>query len=170
MRPMKTRLYYAFAHGIIAAAFIMGAFALSQLFDGGGLWVTSLGASAFIAAVFPAANSAASKILIGGYAIGSLFGVLCCQARLWLEARPHSPTASALIFCTVAVFLTVMAMSASGLGHPPSVALSIAITISDRPFVMALCAMGCICLLCLFKVKVILPAIRQHEQRRAGRD
>lgn len=133
---------------LCAAAFVAIAFGVASLLDSQ-LLVASVGASAFIAFLFPHANSARPRFLVGGYLCGCLWGGVCALARLhlFLEAGPIA----AVFLCALAVLLTAFSMSVLDLEHPPAAALAVSISLSARPLAMAAVALATILALCLCK-------------------
>ncbi|MGI6153509.1 MAG: HPP family protein [Christensenellaceae bacterium] len=127
-------------------------FLIIQLFSNG-LLITSLGASAFIAFGFPKAESSRLRHLLGGYACGSICGVVfgllmvyVCSINGIADMFPYM-----IVFSVLAVFLTSFLMMAFDMQHPPAAALSISLVIDGTPIVTALIAMVAIALICLLR-------------------
>ena len=134
------------------------------------LAVTSLGASAFIAFCFPAAETSRPKYLIGGYCIGVAIGFLCSGLVILLKDSLAIP--AYIPACSLAVFLTILLMNLSGLAHPPAAALAIAITVDSKPFAKGIAAIAGIVLLCVIKEllkKFLNPlsekGVEEHENK-----
>lgn len=144
-RARGAKIKLSLAQSIMAALFIMVSFLVVSLFQND-IWVASLGASAFIAFAFPAADSASPRCLVGGYVTGAVWGVLCSYGRQW-AAGFMDGAAATIALCVLAVFLTALFMSLFDMQHPPSAALSIGITMADQPLGMAAAAIGCIIVL-----------------------
>lgn len=160
LRTQKKKLRACLLQSAFAAGFILLCFGLTAWADSG-LLVASAGASAFIAFAFPYAESSRPRYLIGGYLCGCLTGVLVSLLRMqnWL-----SPSANAVVFCALAVFLAALAMTWFDLEHPPSTALAISLVLSDRPVALALAALAAILALCACK-KVFLRLVPPSEEQ-----
>lgn len=108
------------------------------------LFVTSIGASAFIAFSHPRTQAVKIRCLPGGYAFAAFWGSICGLAG---RANTDGDTKDMLVYCMTAVFLTALCMAFFKLEHPPSVALAISITYSKRPLALAGVALVCILVL-----------------------
>ena len=95
--------------------------------------IGSLGASSFIAFAMPHKKASGARYLIGGYAIGVLFGVIfgrLCGLELWdrVAVISQQPTA---FFGGLAVGLAILAMVLTDLEHPPAAGVALGLVLNN---------------------------------------
>lgn len=125
---------------------------LVTTFLGSALFVTSIGASAFIVFTFPRAESTRARYLFGGYITACVFGVICSFAMSGFSLEHWGVVA----FSVTAVLASSLVMSIFDLEHPPSIALAISVVLSDTPVQMALTAVLCMTALYFSKRLVLI--------------
>ncbi|MDL2293882.1 HPP family protein [Ruminococcaceae bacterium OttesenSCG-928-D13] len=152
MKPDKSRPLPGWARVLVQSAlialFVLFAFWAVYRFQNK-LAITSLGASAFIAFGFPAAESSRVRYLLGGYLCGLAGGLLCsllCHEAMGFHLE-NAPMAL-IGFCALAVFITALLMLGLKLQHPPAAALAISIVLDPKPLVISAVMLGCILVLC----------------------
>lgn len=111
--------------------------------------VASLGASAFIAFAFPRANSSRPRLMIGGYVVGVISGLLCYQLNTAFTGFSFMP--GYIPVCALAVFVSMFTMTVTDCEHPAAAALAVAITISSNPVKVGLVSIVCIVMLSALK-------------------
>lgn len=115
------------------------------------LAVASLGASTFIAFSFPQAQSSRPRFLIGGYCVGAVSGVVFGFFTRWLESVTPPEVPAYIFGCALGVCAAMFLMTILNFEHPPSAALTVAVAMSERPVLLGIAALGCICVLCALK-------------------
>ena len=156
-RNSKHKLRVHVLQSAAAGLFILIMFLAVNYFQNN-LAVTSLGASAFIAFSFPSANSSRPRLLIGGYIVGVIIGILCAGLTTLLDGIPPFP--AYIPACALAVFVSMLLMTVLNFEHPPAAALAVAITIDSRPVAKGVAGLICIILLCV--VKELLKKYLRH--------
>lgn len=111
------------------------------------LAVASLGASTFIAFSFPQAKSSRPRYLIGGYTVGAAAGVLFHYLITWLETLPGLPLPPHIPGCALAMFCCIFILTVFDFEHPPAVALTMAVAMSDQAILLGISAVLCVCVL-----------------------
>ncbi|MDR2932168.1 MAG: HPP family protein [Oscillospiraceae bacterium] len=130
---------------LAAGCFILIVFMVSDLL-GCGAVAASVGASTMIVFAYPNAESSRCRYLIGGYATACAAGFLCNRA-LYVTPIEILPLPPYILISALAVFLTVLLMVILDFQHPPAAALTIIITLSDKPVTALVQALVCILLL-----------------------
>lgn len=158
---MQKKFRNALLQSVLVAVFILIAFLIIDFFDNT-LFVTSLGASAFIAFAFPKAESVRIRYLIGGYTCGSAVGIIGSLLKGFMEDNSQY---TIIFLCVLAVFLCSFCMMFFDLEHPPSAALAISITLSDKPFLLAFAAMISILALSVCKLTLlrVIHNMKKHK-------
>jgi len=97
-----------------------------------GAVIASLGASAFIAFTMPHTNSSKPKFLIGGYIVGIISGMVCCYLSTLpiTQELKHNP----VIFCSLAVGLSIFIMVVTNTEHPPAAGLAMGLFLNNCTF------------------------------------
>ena len=92
--------------------------------------IAALGATGFIVFVSPKARSSRPRVIVGGYVIGTVIGVLChWPAQLQLAEHPVLNRYVALACVAVAVGLAVFLMTVTNTEHPPAVGIALGLVI-----------------------------------------
>lgn len=123
---------------LFAGLFIFAAFMCVGFFNNA-LYVAAAGASAYIVFLLPDSRPARIQNVLGGYAFGSLWGILGSLTHQWLYVNQNGTVQIAI--CAFAVFLTAVCMKGFALDHPPAVAMTISVTMVASPVLMALAAL-----------------------------
>lgn len=129
--------FTALLQSLFAGLFILAAFYLTARWNDR-LLIAAVGASAYIMFLTPESPPARPGSILGGYAFGALWGLLCAVA---LQHLPELFGGRApVILCALAVFFTALCMKQSRLAHPPAAAMTISVTLCAQPLQMALVA------------------------------
>ncbi len=154
----KAEIRLCFLRSLCVSAFVLFTIVLVHLVDNA-IWITSLGATTFIAFAFPKAEAVKKRVILGGYISACLWGVI---AALILQAvgYPHVLT---IALCVVAVFLTTMCMTVFDFEHPPSAALALSLVLSNEPIQTALLSILCVVILCLIKMPLAKLILRESD-------
>jgi CBS-domain-containing membrane protein len=105
--------------------------------------VASLGASVFIACAAPHSKTTRARYFLGGYFCGIAAGLLCYALDSAVDGFPLELAAG------LAVGLTVLAMVAFELEHPPAAALALGLVMAPHTLIAVSIAVGCITLISL---------------------
>ncbi len=143
---------------LCVSIFLFVCFFIVHSFDNT-IWITSLAATTFIAFAFPKAQSVLPRVIIGGYASASVWGVL---ASLLLSSLGDDY----YILLTVSVatvFFTTLTMTLLDIEHPPSAALSIGLVLSDQPLKTALLSLLFVIILSIVKMPLARWVLREHH-------
>jgi CBS-domain-containing membrane protein len=122
--------------------------------------IASLGASAFIAFVFPHARLSRPRFLIGGYLIGTVVGCACSYLPS-LPLLTQLPLASAWlnqVSGAVSVGLTIFLMVITNVEHPPAAGLALGFVLNVWNLWTVVVVLGGIALLAATKT-LLKPAL-----------
>ncbi len=156
----KPEVLLCIYRSLFITAFLFLAFFLSHLVDNR-IWATSLAATSFIVFAFPKADSVRTRVVIGGYTSACIFGVLA-SFLVPLFSYEYWTT---LILCSLAVFLTTLAMTLFDFEHPPAAALAISLVLSEHAFRLALVSMFSVILLCFLKKPVAILLLKNSHKK-----
>ncbi len=145
----------------LVGLFLLVAFSFPALLNEG-LLVASLGSSAFAAFHFPRDVGASFHRMIGGYAVGSFYGVGFALLRLQVIARGGDRALGFFLFCALAIFLCSLTMTLLDVEYPTGCALTVALVLSEQPIPMGIAAMVSIFLLYFSKSLLIYYSDRKH--------
>ncbi|MBU1086272.1 MAG: HPP family protein [Candidatus Omnitrophica bacterium] len=95
--------------------------------------IASLGASSFIAFTMPHAKESSFRCLVGGYLIGVIIGNLCYFISIsgLVENIYFLDKHSAVIFCAIAVGLSIFLMVITNTEHPPAAGMALALFLNQ---------------------------------------
>ncbi len=143
----KDEIRRCFLRSLCVALFLLIASLMVHLIDNT-IWMTSIAASAFIAFTFPEAQSVRPIVIMGSYFSACLCGILTAMLTPLVTNIAHST----LVLSVTAVFFTTLLMTIFDFEHPPAVALSVAIVLTDTPVKLAFASFLCAIILCIIKV------------------
>lgn len=123
--------------------------------------VASIGASSFIAFAMPKTRSATPKVMIGGYSVGLISGIIC-HYLLILFSNGNMIVPGNLVFaftCALAIGLTIFIMSITNTEHPPSAGIALGIVIEGFEPVSIIVIIGGVILLASIKT-LLMPILK----------
>lgn len=146
-----------FLQSIFVAIFLSITFFIANILDSR-LLVTSVGSSAFVAFALPKSVYVKTRYLFGGYIIGAVFGILAWNMKEQFEDMDGHIT---ILFVILAVFLTSLVMTYLDFEHPPCIAFTITIVLSEHPYYLTAGAIFMISMLVICR-ELCKRLIKQH--------